>query len=320
MRVLLLNILVFLFKAYSKKVLVIGATGRVGREVVTKLKGLGGVDINCLVRNLVSAKKLVELSNTNLIEGNTESIECLLDASKNCDVIIDVHGMKPPRFSKLSDLFTKPDGDKTHPFNVNYLGTKRIISAIKINKVKKLIRITGSLTGKSPFLFPVFLFNLLLSMSPKWHERSEIAIRESGINYTVLRPTEIVNENEACRSNKSLILIQGDSIQRAPSFGSISIKDVADLCVKSAINSSLLTNTTVIISSSKIESENQNWDSVVSMSNLSQDRKSFLNKQPHELALNLYLFGIPLLLLTIYKFIFKILTIVISNNIKFKYV
>ena len=135
----------------------------------------------------------------------------------------------------------------------------------------------------------------------------------------MLRPTEIVNENEACRNNKSLILIQGDSIQRAPSFGSISIKDVADLCVKSAISSSLLTNTTVIISSSKIVSENQNWDSVLSKFNLSQDKKSFLIKQPHELALNLYLFGIPLLLLTIYKFILKILTIV-SHNIKFKYV
>ena len=38
------------------------------------------------------------------------------------------------------------------------------------------------------------LFNGLLSFSSKWHEASEIAIRSSGFDYTIIRPTEIVNE------------------------------------------------------------------------------------------------------------------------------
>jgi hypothetical protein len=71
------------------------------------------------------------------------------------------------------------------------MGVKNLLAAMKINGVGKLVRITGSLVGKSPFLPFIFLFNILLSMTNKWHERSEIAIRESNIDYTVIRPTEL---------------------------------------------------------------------------------------------------------------------------------
>ena len=73
-------------------------------------------------------------------------------------------------------------------YNVNYIGVKNLLAAINVNGVPKFVRITGSLCGKSCFLPFVALFNILLSLTAKWHERTEIAIRESGVDYTVLRP------------------------------------------------------------------------------------------------------------------------------------
>ena len=76
---------------------------------------------------------------------------------------------------------------------------------MKENKVPKYIRITGATVGKNPFFSPFrVLFAILLSLSGKWHEASEIAIRDSGIDYTVLRPTGIKSEPSALAQNRSL--------------------------------------------------------------------------------------------------------------------
>ena len=61
---------------------------------------------------------------------------------------------------------------------------KRILAAMKINNINRLIRITGALTTKSAFSPFVFLFNLLGSFRVKWNELSEIDIRRSGVDYT----------------------------------------------------------------------------------------------------------------------------------------
>jgi nucleoside-diphosphate-sugar epimerase len=86
-------------------------------------------------------------------------------------------------------------------------------------------------------------------MSPQWHERSELAIRRSGVNYTVLRPTEIVDQPPAKENNRDLILIQGDSGERAPLPGSISINDIVDIIMLAIANKETLSQTSVIISS-----------------------------------------------------------------------
>ena len=151
------------------EILVIGATGRVGRAVVSKLKS-SGKSVKCLVRDTRRAETFTELRDTSFIHGSVEDMDALIKATSGCDVVVDVHGMRPPRFTKLFDLIQHPKHDPTHPYNVNYIGTKHVLAAMKINNVKKLVRITGSMTAKSPFIFPVWIFNILLSMSPKWHE------------------------------------------------------------------------------------------------------------------------------------------------------
>ena len=127
-----------------------------------------------------------------------------MKASEDCHTIISTHGMKPPRRSKLGDLLRNPASDMDHPYNINFLGTKKILAAMQINNVKKLVRITGALVNTNEFHPFVFLFNSLLSNSVKWHEQSEQAIRASGIDYTVIRPTGIVQELKSTNNEVSV--------------------------------------------------------------------------------------------------------------------
>jgi len=102
----------------------------------------------------------------------------------NTQYIVIFEAPRPRRYPKLSDIWNHPKEDKNHPYSVNFLGMKRILAAMTINKVSRLIRITGALTDKNAFSPFVFLFNLLGSFRIKWNELSEIDIRRNGVDYT----------------------------------------------------------------------------------------------------------------------------------------
>jgi len=191
--------------------------------------------------------------------GDVTNFNSILEATKDCDAVISVSGMKPPRLTKFYDIFTHPSKDLSHPYNVNYIGTKNIVDACKLNNVKKVVRLTGALTGKPCYLPFVILFNLILSMSPKWHEASESYIRKSGINYTCVRPTELKNEDSAHLTNRQLILIPGDSGKKPPIPGQISINDVADLCILSATDSKFDYSSVICSSTIRSQDVSEGW-------------------------------------------------------------
>ena len=107
----------------------------------------------------------IHYSGAELVYGDVCEIDSLVSASKNCSTIVSVHGMKPARFSKITDLFVSPSNIPYHPYNINYLGVRRILTAMEINKCDKIVRITGSLVDKSAFKPFKVLFNGLLSMT-----------------------------------------------------------------------------------------------------------------------------------------------------------
>ena len=280
------------------RVLVIGGTGRVGRNIVPKLLKKG-FDVKVLVRNKESAFSLKELKGATLIEGDVTSLDCLLTATEGCETVIAVHGVKPPRYSKITDLFIHPKRlGNNHPYNVNYQGVQRILAAMEINKCKKIIRITGSLIDKSAFTPVRVLFNLLLSFTTKWHEASEIAIRKSGLDYTVLRPTGIQDLPSAAMSpSRSLILIPGDSPVKPPLPGRIPVEDLGELVVKS-INT--LSKTTVVCSSVEQRSNSENsvtsgpkqWDDLIGT--MPKDVRT-IKIRSHKLAASIYLTSLGVL-------------------------
>jgi nucleoside-diphosphate-sugar epimerase len=123
----------------NKPVLVIGATGRVGRAVVPKLIR-EGFSVRAFCRNIDKAKELPELSGAVLFEGDVCDMKSILTATEGCSVVVDVHGMKPARIAKITDLFIHPRNYPYHPYNINYLGVKRILAAMEVNKVPKIVR------------------------------------------------------------------------------------------------------------------------------------------------------------------------------------
>lgn len=242
-------------------VVVVGGTGRVGRTIVKDLLARG-VETRCLVRDIEKASNIEEIKGVKFVEGNVYDINSMLEVTKDAGAVIDCHGVSPPRFSKPIDIFRHPRNANNHPYTINFIGTKTLITAMTLNKCRKLVRVTGALTGKSPFVFAAALFNLILSMTCKWHERSEIAIRESGLDYTVIRPTGIRDVPCAKDNNRSLLLIPGDSEEQVPLPGQISVKDVAELCVTSLLDATL-TKSTVVISSIEGAEGARDWNSLI---------------------------------------------------------
>ena len=268
------------------RVLVIGATGRVGSAVVSNLR-LKGIPTNVLVRNIELAKLNENLTGCNIFQGDVCDTVSLIEASKDCDAIVAVHGAKPPRFAQFLDLVRT---ELNHPYNINYLGTKRILAAMGINKIDKLVRITGALVDKNPFHPFVVLLNLLLSNSIKWNQMGEKAIREANINYTVIRPTGI-NASNTIDQPRKLVLLPGDGGEMCKLPGQITVNKLAELCVL-ATTDSRLSKATVICSSDldplSVPASSSVGDSV---SNISQDWDTLLNARKvkttvHELCMN----------------------------------
>jgi nucleoside-diphosphate-sugar epimerase len=183
---------------------------------------------------------------------------------------------------------------------VNFIGVKNVLSAMKENNVKKYIRITGATVGKSPFSPFRVLFAILLSLSGKWHEASEIAIRESGIDYTVLRPTGIKSEPSAASLNRSLILVPGDSNEKYAIPSRITVPDLADLVVLSLTNNKLK-NCTVVCTSHDEPGETK-WENLVNKKVMSSDVKK-LKIGPYKIAISLYLTTLFTLLAVVTKFV-----------------
>ena len=103
----------------GKRVLIVGATGRVGQTVTKLLAAESKYNLNILVRNLTeeTKSKFSDCPSLSFFEGDVSNRNVLLQATAGCDAVIDVHGMKPPRFTKLIDFVRHPKHDPTHPYN-----------------------------------------------------------------------------------------------------------------------------------------------------------------------------------------------------------
>lgn len=175
------------------KVLVIGGTGCVGSKIVSELLRKG-VDTHLLVRKLPLADTNPKLGGAILHLGDINIAQDIVKASSGCDAIIAVHDRRPVPFRRHTDLFIYPRHDPTHPYNLHYLSTQRILLAMEINKIPKLVHLTGSLVEQSAFFPFVAFFTMLFSGVVRWHERGERSIRKSTVDYTIIRCPKILDE------------------------------------------------------------------------------------------------------------------------------
>ena len=160
------------------KLLVFGATGGTGREVVKQALE-SGYKVTAFVRD--PARMPVTDERLTLITGDVFDPASVEQAVQGNDIVVCALGAG-------SDL------KKT---TVRTTGTKNIIRGMESHGVKRLFVVTAMGTGESwndLSLLNKFFYAALLKNSRADHEAQEAAVKESGLDWTIIRPSGLTND------------------------------------------------------------------------------------------------------------------------------
>lgn len=187
--------------ATGSKILVLGATGGTGRSVVTQALARGH-DVTALVRSL---EKASGLKGAKLIVGDARDETALRQALKGRNAVVSALGTPASPFREVTFLST---------------ATRALVGAMKAEQVSRLVCITGLGAGDSVghggFLFDKVIFPLLLRKVYADKNRQEAILRDSGLDWTLVRPT-ILNDKPgrgAIRALTDLSSFHGGTIAR----------------------------------------------------------------------------------------------------------
>jgi putative NADH-flavin reductase len=187
--------------AAAPKILVLGATGPTGRLIVAQALERG-YDVTALVR---SPEKAADLQGVKIIVGNVQDKTTLRQAVSGRDAVISALGTPASPFKEVTFLSA---------------ATRALVSAMKAEQVSRLVVITGIGAGDSAghggFLFDKLIFPLLLRKVYADKNRQETVIRDSGLDWTVVRPSILNNKPGlgAVRTYTDLSNFNGGSISR----------------------------------------------------------------------------------------------------------
>lgn len=230
--------------AKKKPVLVVGATGRVGRKVVQKLMATDR-PVRALVRNPAKAQEIFgtctgfQYPSLEVIVAdmsNPDQYKETLDkAVMGCSSIISVMGVV--RFSKLSDFLpwrlfrvnASTWADRDHPYYGNYIGQKVLIDLAEKYEVQRFVRLTGLALAFSAFNPFTVLFNALLSCNNRYGLLCEQSLFRSKVPYVILRPGGLAEDER----DKETTNIQVEPSGKLPFPGRIGRTDVAELAIAS---------------------------------------------------------------------------------------
>ena len=165
--------------AAAPKILILGAAGPTGRHIVSQALRRG-YDVTALVR---SPEKAADLKGARLLVGDARDEKALRQAVKGRDAVISALGTPASPFREVTLLST---------------ATRALVSAMKAERVSRLVSITGIGAGDSAghggFVFDKLLFPLLLRKVYADKNRQEAIIRDSGLDWTIVRPSILNNK------------------------------------------------------------------------------------------------------------------------------
>ena len=184
------------------KVLVLGATGGTGREIVREA-GARGHPVVALVRSKVRARGL---DGAELVEGDARDEASLSRALRGCAAVISALGTPMSPFREVTLLST---------------ATRALVDAMARQNVRRLVCITGMGAGDSRghggFVFDRLIFPLFLRKVYADKDRQEAIVRSSSAEWVLVRPT-VLNDQPArgsVRAVTDLSGIHGGTIARA---------------------------------------------------------------------------------------------------------
>ncbi|MBW7963251.1 NAD(P)-dependent oxidoreductase [Bradyrhizobium sp. BR 10261] len=183
------------------KILVLGATGGTGRQIVKQALARGH-QVTALVR---SPQKAGDLDGVRLVLGDVRAAKVLREALRGQDAVVSALGTPASPFRDVTLLSS---------------ATRALVQAMKAEHVARLVAITGIGAGDSRghggFLFDRVIFPLLLKKVYADKDRQEAIVRDSGLDWIVVRPT-ILNDKPgrgAVQALTDLSDFHGGSISR----------------------------------------------------------------------------------------------------------
>jgi putative NADH-flavin reductase len=175
-------------KTAPSKILVLGATGGTGRLIASQALARGH-QVTALVR---SPEKGSELKGAKLIVADVRDEKALREALKGQDAVVSALGTPASPFREVTLLST---------------ATRALVNAMKAEHVSRLVCITGIGAGDSAghggLLFDNVIFPLLLKKVYADKNRQEAIIRNSGLDWILVRPS-VLNDKPSLGSVRAL--------------------------------------------------------------------------------------------------------------------
>jgi putative NADH-flavin reductase len=184
------------------RVLVLGATGGTGRLIVRKAVAAGH-EVVALVRD---DAKAAHLSEAKILQGDARNGSALAAALAGCDGVISALGTGISPLKKVTSLST---------------ATYALVNAMPGQGVERLVCITGLGAGDSRghggFLFDRLVMPLLLRNVYADKDRQEAIVRQSNLDWTLVRPMVLTNAPATgkVRATVDLRAVHGGTISRA---------------------------------------------------------------------------------------------------------
>ena len=189
-----------------RTVLVIGATGSIGRLVVEEAAS-AAYDVRALVRDSRRGRELP--SGVQAVVGDLTRPETLSDAVRDVDAVVFTHGS---------------NGSKADMEAVDYGGVRNVLTALADHPARVALMTLIGVTNRDSS------YNRSAE-GPDWKRRSERLVRASGRPYTIVRPGWF--DYNAPDENKP-VLLQGDQRRSGdPSDGAVSRRQIAQVLVAS---------------------------------------------------------------------------------------
>src|SRR3954466_9406592 len=185
----------------ATKILVLGATGATGRLIVNQAAARG-YEVTVLAR---SAHKASDITGAKLIVGDARDEAALREALKGRDAVVSALGTPVSPFREVTLLST---------------ATRALVSAMKAEQVSRLVCITGMGAGDSAghggFIADNVIFPLLLKQVYADKNRQEAIVRESGLDWVLVRPVVLDDKpgGGAVRALTELSGVRGGTISR----------------------------------------------------------------------------------------------------------
>jgi len=211
------------------KAFVAGATGGTGQWIVRELVERG-IPVVALVRNLEKGQQLLPAA-AQLVVGDILQPSSFVGAIADCDVILCATG-------------AAPGFDPTAPYKVDYEGTKNLVNIAKAQGIDHFVFVSSLCT--SQLFHPLNLFWLILV----WKKQAEDYLRQSGINYTIVRPGGLKNED----NTNPILMASADSLFE----GSIPRQKVAKVCVEALLQPTARNKLVEVIA--KAEAPESTWE------------------------------------------------------------